>query len=131
MPIPALIKHSGFLIAKATVPASSDAEGPISTDFCAIYAANKRAQEDIAGATMLAPVVLPLENVVKVRVGVFFATGGSCVLLLTSAAGTDQAVPLGDAGLYLFHNPHAGDEITAIKLVGTGTVSYFIAGDAS
>lgn len=50
-------------------------------------------------------------------------------MLLTSAVGTDQALKVSD--LFLWHSPNPGDELTAIKLVGTGDCEYFLAGDVS
>jgi hypothetical protein len=131
MGIPARIIHTGSLLAESTSETWGFSGGPVSTSFHATYAAQKQAQEDVAGATMGSPLTVPLENVVKVRIGIFTATGGSGILILTSAAGVNQAVPLSVGGVFMFHNPHAGDEITSIKLAGTLTVQYFIAGDAT
>lgn len=78
----------------------------------------------IAG-TDLDPFVI--EGFAATRVLAFRAVDGdSFVLKLTSAAGTDQEVPCSD--LLVLHAPKAGDELTAIKVTGTGRVEYFVAG---
>jgi len=78
----------------------------------------------IAG-TDLDPFVI--EGFAATRVLAFRAVDGdSFKLLLTSALGTDQAVPCSD--LVLVHVPKTGDELTAIKVVGSGRVEYFVAG---
>jgi len=52
--------------------------------------------------------------------------GGSLLVKLTSAAGTDQAFRVSD--LLIIGAPNTGDEITAIKLTGSGDVEYIVAG---
>ena len=130
---PVRIKHTGVLVGGACASCACGLNGGIfDTTFGATYATGKGGQDDIANATLMAPFVLPLENVVKVRVLAIRATGNTVKMLLTSAAGADQEVLLGGDGLHIFHQPNVGDEITAIKFVGNGTtVSYFIAGEAS
>lgn len=49
---------------------------------------------------------------------------GSVEVRITSGAGTAQAFPLGPLGQWYI----SGTAITAITLVGTGTVEYLIAG---
>lgn len=133
MSIAALVRHTGSLVAESSSPFWTLNGGPINTSFCATYAAQKQAQDGVLNVLVGAPLVLPLENITNVRVGAFQAIGGSCTLMLTSAAGSNQAIPLSDSGIFIFHNPNVGDEFTAIKIIGAGplTVSYFIAGDAS
>ena len=53
--------------------------------------------------------------------------GASLVLKLTSAAGTDQAIPVSD--VFLVQTKNAGDQFTAIKIVGTGRIELLVAGD--
>jgi hypothetical protein len=130
---PVIVKHSGIAIGTASSGCSIGlACGPFDTSFCAAYEASKTSQDDISDATLLAPFVLPLENVAKVRVLIVRATGDSATMLLTSAAGVDQEIPLSGGGMQIFHQPNPDDAFTAIKFIGTNsTVSYFIAGDAS
>jgi hypothetical protein len=131
MSIPVIIKHTGIAVGTSSVPGGLCA-GPFDTTFTASMAAHKSSEIDVVGATDLAPLVIPLENVVKVRVLVISVSGNSVKLVLTSARGTDQAIPLSSGGLMVFYAPTVGDEFTAIKLVGTGaTVSYLIAGNLS
>ena len=130
---PVIVKHSGIAVGNASSGCSSGlAFGPFDTSFCATYEASKTSQDDIVNATLLAPFVLPLENVVNVRVLIVRATGDSVTMLLTSAAGADQEIPLSGGGVQIFHQPNPDDAFTAIKFIGNNsTVSYFIAGDAS
>ena len=131
MSIPVIIRHTGIAVGTSSAP-SGLCVGPFDTSFTASYAAHKSSEIDVVGATDLAPLVIPLENVVKVRVLIISVSGNSVVLKLTSAAGADQAIRLSSGGKQIFYQPTIGDEFTAIKLVGTGaTVNYMIAGDLS
>ena len=130
MSTPVIVRHTGIATAISTW--NGFGSSPVDTGFYGVYAAHKESQLDVIGATDMAPVVVPLENVIKVRVLIVKCTGNSLKLVLTSARGTDQAIPLSAGGSMVFHFPTLGDELTAIKLVGTGaTVDYFIAGDLS
>jgi hypothetical protein len=105
--------------------------GPVDTSFRYTAAAKLENQRDIVGATGSNPsVTLELGSITKVRVIVAVVVGNSVQLKLTSAAGTDQLVPLSAGGLFMMFLPTLGDELTAIKVVGDGsTVSYIVAGD--
>ena len=130
MSTPVIIRHTGIATALSTW--NGFGSSPVDTSFTATYAAHKESQLDVVGATDMAPAVIPLENVIKVRVLIIKCTGNSLKLVVTSARGTDQALPLSAGGILMLHLPTLGDELTAIKLVGTGaTVDYFIAGDLS
>ena len=133
MPTPVAIRHTGVLVGTSSAGGfCCNGLASFDTTFGATYATQKSGQDDIVNATLLAPFVLPLENVVKVRVLAIRTTGNAVKMLLTSSAGTDQAIVVSSEGLQVFHQPNVGDEITAVKFVGNGTtVSYFIAGDAS
>jgi hypothetical protein len=129
-----IIKHMGVATGSSSEcwSAGGICSGPFDTSFCAAYAAKKSSQDDVIEATIEDPLVLPLENVVKVRVLIIRSTGSIQMLLTSPNGGTDQAVALSGGGLMIFHLPTVGDEITAIKFVGDeATVSYFIAGDVS
>ena len=130
MSVPAIVRHTGVLTSTSTSQTNWASSGPFDTTFTATYAAQKQSQEDVLNATEEAPLVIPLENVAKVRVLVCTATGNSVTVLTTTAAGVDQAETLSGGGIIIKHIPVLGDEITAIKVVGTNaTFSYFIAGD--
>ena len=129
-----IIKHTGIATGSSSEcwSAGGICCGPFDTSFCAAYAAKKSSQDDIVNATLLAPFVLPLENVANVRVLIIRSTGSVQMLLTSPNGGIDQVVALSGGGLQIFHQPTVGDEITAIKFVGNAaTVSYFIAGDVA
>ena len=128
MSTPIIVNHAG--VAVGTSSGGSFGCGPFDTSFNATYAAQKSGQDDVVNATLLAPLELPLENVAGVRVLIISVSGNSVTLLLTSALGTLQKIPLSSGGIMIFHQPTLGDEFTAIEIVGNGaTVSYFVAGD--
>lgn len=72
------------------------------------------------------PYEISLDGMTKVRF-LAIVTGVPMKLLLTTPAGTNQAIPF--AGLFLLDTPAVGQEITAAKLVGSGGVQYLVAGD--
>jgi len=93
----------------------------------AAYGASKAGRPSINAPST--PFVIPLEGVVKVR---FFAfqTQMPMKLLVTSPnGGVDQVIPCSDR--FVIHAPGAGDEMTALKVVGVGDIAYMIAGDAA
>jgi len=131
MSIPSVINHTGVLVARSSAGMPFGGE-PFDTTIAATYAAHKSSELDVSGATDEAPLVIPLENVAKVRVLALRVIGNTVKLLLTSVSGTDQAIPASSGGLILIHAPGLDDPFTAIKVVGSGaTVSYLIAGDLS
>jgi hypothetical protein len=76
------------------------------------------------------PYTVSLDSIVKVRFLALKVNSGATVkMLLTSAAGSEQKLSV--SGMFLWHAPNAGDEITAIKLVGTADVELLLAGDLS
>lgn len=108
--------------------------GPTLSDNMAIsltstFQASKAVPLSIA-ATDGSPFALSLDSIVKVRfLALKVNSGASVKMLLTSADGTEQKLQV--SGLLLWHAPNAGDEITAIKLVGTADVELLLAGDLS
>jgi hypothetical protein len=129
MSIPSMVKHTGVLVSSTSANSCGPrpASDAIDTGFTATYAAAKGGQFDL---TTGSPVSLPFENIAKVRVLQMTVSGNSLTLLLTSAAGTDQAIRLSAGVPLLLHLPSLGDELTAIKVQGNGASgSYFIAGD--
>jgi hypothetical protein len=131
MSTPIVINHTGIGVGNSSA-AGGLAAGPFDSSFSITCSAHKAGEIDIVNATDIAPKVLALENVVKVRVLMVSVTGNTVKMLLTSSKGTDQAIPLSSGGRQLFHAPTVGDEFTAIKFVGDGsTVSYLLAGETS
>ena len=126
------IWHSGAVTRQ---PVSSFPGGPsladmLNTSFQGTYGATKSAALSIVGATLGSPFVLDMDSVVKARfLGIRVLNGPSIQLLITSPSGTDQAIKT--SSLLLWHSPNSGDELTAIKLVGTADIEILIAGDVS
>lgn len=73
---------------------------------------------------ILQSAVVPAARFLAIRV----LSGVSVKVKLTSAAGIDQTILV--SSLLIWDAPTPGDEITSIKLVGTATLEYFLAGDA-
>lgn len=132
MALSALIQHTGSLSgspsqAGASIPSLQEILG---TTFSATLSASKSGRPTIVGATDGVPFVLGLETITKVRLIVLRVTGGSLKVKLTnSTAGSLQAVMV--SNLFMLYAPNAGDEVTAIQLVGTADLEYLIAGDVS
>lgn len=131
MAIPATVSHIGTLSGS---PAQGSIGSPslqeiINTSFSGTYGSSKSARPSIVGATDGVPFVLPFETITKVRVLVIQVRSGSIKVKCTSAAGALQALLV--SSFLLVHAPNPGDEITAIQLVGTADIEYFIAGDTT
>lgn len=95
-------------------------------DVCAVYQASKGMELSI-DAIDAAPFTLPFEGITKGRfLGIRLRAGNSMKVLITTALGV-APLPLSD--LIMWHAPNAGDEATAIQIVGTGDVAYLFAGD--
>ena len=126
------IWHSGAVTRQ---PVSAFPGGPslsymLNTSFQGTYGATKGSSLSIVGATDLLPFIVSLDSIVKARfLGIRVLNGPSIKVLLTSPSGTDQALKV--SSLLLWHSPNSGDEITAIKLVGTADIEILIAGDVS
>ena len=131
MSLPVVVEHVGVATSKACL--DSFGSGPMDTNFTAYYSAQCQNQQDIVGAVGANPtVVLELGNVASVRVLIARVVGNSVTLLLTSADGVQQKLPLSGGGLALLFLPNVGDEITEIDVAGDGsTVSYYVAGDVA
>jgi hypothetical protein len=80
-----------------------------------------------------APYVVPLEGIGAVRFFAIKVRGGNLTLLLTSAAGTDQAMMVSDE--FEISCPAPGTEYTAIKMYAPAQTSievrYLLSGNAS
>jgi hypothetical protein len=128
--LPVLVQVNGAVTINPVVPSSGS---PSLSDVMQIlvrasYNSSKNARVSVA-ATDGSPYVVPLEGIAKVRFAAFKFGGQAMKMKITTAAGTDQVVPTSD--IFILHAPGGGDEVTAIKVVGTGTVEYVIAGDPS
>ncbi len=68
------------------------------------------------------------QQITAIRVFAVRAVDGqSLVVKLTSGAGTDQVIPVSD--LLLIRAQNAGDQLTAIKIIGQGRIEYLLAGN--
>lgn len=129
MALPVTIAHTGSLngspaVGGQNVPSLNEI---INTTFSGTYGASKSARLSIVGATDISPYTLSLDTMTKARCLVVATRSQTVKVLLTSAVGTDQKLDI--SGLFLWHSPNAGDEITAIKFVGTADLEVFVAGD--
>ena len=125
------IWHSGSVTGQPTpVPGGPSLADMLNTSFSGTYSASKATRLSVVGATDLAPFAVAFDSVTKARfVGMRVINGSSIKVLLTSPSGTDQAVKV--SSMFLWHSPNSGDEITAIKLVGTADIELLIAGDVT
>lgn len=128
MATPVTVSHTGALRASPAASPSTLME-VLLTSFEATYQGSKSSHPTVNGATDLAPFVVGLDGVVKVRVFAIRVNSGSLKVKVTSAVGTDQAINVGSNGLLLWHSPYISDELTAIKLVGTADCDIVLAGD--
>lgn len=131
MASPSLVTHTGAVNGS---PAQSSAQSPsltelLNTSFQGTFGSSKGARPTINGATDLVPFVVAFETITKVRMIFMRVRGGTLTVKLTSAKGADQAFPVSDT--FVWYSPNAGDEVTAIKLVGTADLEYIICGDVS
>ncbi len=97
-------------------------------EFQATYAQAKGSAPFIQ-STDVAPFVVPFEGISRAHAYLILVNGPSMVVKITTAEGADQEIPV--SGMFLWHSPNNSDAITAIKIVGTGSVQYFLAGDQS
>ncbi len=124
------IWHNGAVSGQpAIVPNGPSLSDNLNTSFSATYSASKSSRLSVVGATDIAPYVVALDTITKVRfLALRVLNGPSIKLKLTSPAGADQAQ---SGTFFLWHSPNSGDEITAIKLVGTADIEIMIAGDTT
>jgi hypothetical protein len=125
------IWHAGAVTGSAhAVPGGPSLMDLLNTSFSWTYGSSKACRPSVVGATDIAPYVVSLDTITKVRfIGIRVINGSSIKLVLTSPSGTDQAFKT--SSLWLWNSPNAGDEFTAIKLVGTADIELVIAGDVS
>jgi hypothetical protein len=99
----------------------------LNLSLVATYQASKAAPLSIA-STEGTPTVVALDSIVRVRfIALKVNSYSSVQMIVTSAAGATQRIPV--SGLFVWYAPNAGDEITAISLVGTADVELLLAGD--
>lgn len=127
---PALVTVTGAVTITPVVggfPGSPSLTDTLQIYVQAAYGSWKTGRPNISAPLIGSPFVVPLEGIAKVRFLAFKTALPMKVLLTTPNGGADQAVPVSDE--LVIHAPGAGDEMTAIKVVGTGDISYVIAGD--
>jgi hypothetical protein len=130
--IPSQISHQGVLVG---TPAPAGCPSPsfgdyVNTSFQGSYEGRVLGAPTIVNATELIPYVLNLDTITKVRAMVLKKRSGVLLLLATSPnGGVDQKIPVGD--VLIIHNPFPGDELTALKLVGTADIEYALFGNVS
>lgn len=127
MAVPATITHNGALSGSPGSGSVLSIQEIANTSFTATYGGSKSARISVIGATDGAPYVVPFETLTKVRALLVRARGSTIKVRVTSAVGTDQSINVSE--LFLWHAPNSGDELTAIKFVGTADLEYFLAGD--
>jgi hypothetical protein len=127
----ATLWHSGALTGQPVgSPCGPTLSDTMRTDFQGIYGASKSSRIAVVAATDIAPYTVTLDTIAKVRLlALRVVNGASIKVLFTSASGSDQAIKV--SSLMLWHSPNAGDELTAIKLVGTADIEIMIAGDTT
>jgi len=127
--VPAIISHQGVLSGSPSASSSGlTLQEIFNTSFMATFGSSKGARPGIIAATDAVPYTIPLETITKVKCIALRTPNGSTIkMVITSAVGTNQAFNV--SGLFLWTGMNSGDEITAIKLVGTADIEYVIAGD--
>jgi len=128
---PALVQVTGAVVV-SPVTGSCYPGSPSLTDTLQIftqaaYGAWKSGRPNVQNPNLGSPYVIPLEGIAKVRFLAFRTQLPMRLLLSSPNGGVDQVVPISDE--LVLHAPGAGDEMTAIKVVGAGDISYVIAGD--
>jgi len=122
--------HTGALQAAPT-PASStfpSLQDIGNTSFQRTYSQRISGSPSVVGATDGVPFILPFGSVTKCRMFWLRVNGGgSLKVKFTTPLATDQVLNVADE--WLWHSPNEGDQMTAIKLIGTGETEYLVAGD--
>ena len=128
---PALVQITGAVVVSPVTgscyPGSPSMTDTLQISASAAYGSWKNGRPNVQKPTIGDPYVVPLEGIAKVRFLAFRTQLPMRLLLTTPNGGADQVVPVSDE--LVLHAPGAGDEMTAIKIVGTGDVTYVIAGD--
>jgi hypothetical protein len=83
----------------------------------------------VVGATVGSPFLVPFGTLTKANFVALHCMNqqGSAEARITTALGTDQIIPF-SGGWILLWMPSAGEEITAIKLIGTADIEVLLAG---
>jgi len=125
---PTMVKVTGAI---ASAPSgasifSSSLQEFLGLNFTYTYGAKKSGDISV-NSTDMSPFSIPFEGILKGRIfAMRLISGGTMKVLLTTALGV-AALPISDE--LLIHSPNPGDQFTAIQLVGSGDVRYFMAGD--
>lgn len=126
MGLPVILRLNGAILIEPAVPGpGASLVDALQLAVLRSYGASKSARPTI-NSTDGSPYEIPLDGMTKVRF-LAIVTGVPMKLLLTTPAGTNQAIPF--AGTFVLDTPNVGQEITAAKLVGAGGVQYLVAGD--
>lgn len=117
-------KSAGLVLSAPTSPASpAQSEARISVDFCQAY------RSFVSGVVFIDETSLTPQEILGVPaihgLVIYVPNGESMTLLITSAAGVDQAVRVSSA--FVLHSPL--DTITSVKVYGVGTIEYMLAGN--
>lgn len=112
----------------AAIPAGPSQRAIGDIDILASYSQRMADSPSIINATSLAPYVVPFGTVTKANFVAIRQVSGALYGKLTTANETDQIVRFAGGWLIVWV-PNAGEEITAVKLIGTGDAETFIAGN--
>lgn len=128
---PAIVQVTGAVTVSPVScgPGSPSLQETMQIFVYAAYSGSKSGRPTVS-APLDDPYVVPFEGITNVRFLSIESVGQVPMkLLLTSPnGGVDQVIPFSNR--VLIHSPADGDEMTAIKIVGNGGVSYVLAGDA-
>ncbi len=130
-----MVGQPQLLQLRGAVTLSPVVSGPVGTgvsDVAQLYIQQAYSGSKSGRPTVMstdgAPFVVPLEGIAGVRFLLINTNGITMKVKLTSVnGGADQVVAV--SSLLIVEARNVGDEITAIKIVGQGSLSYLIAGD--
>lgn len=114
---------TGALLAKP--PQGGGRSTTLVFDFCSQYDQSSEGAIHVSG-TALAPYNLELSGITSVYLlGLTVLSGGPLTLLLDSAVGTAQAVPVAQE---IFLSNKGGVPITRVQIIGTADIEFMLAG---
>jgi hypothetical protein len=97
-----------------------------SLDIVTSYTKRIAGVPSIVGASDAVPYVLPFDTMTACRYVWLHVLSGAAKVKITTATETDQIIRVGST--LILHAPNPGEELTAIKVVGTCDLEYFLAG---
>jgi hypothetical protein len=129
MAIAATVQHVGSLSGCPATPTTTfpTLQEIANTSFSRTYSQRIADTLSVVGATDLAPFSVPFGSITKARM-VYLRASQTIKIKVTTLLAVDQVLPLSD--MFLLHNPNEGDQITAIKVVGTADIECVLAGDS-